>query len=435
MNEIKINKIHRGQNLLKISGTIVLSLVMLVSIASAVPYENITFVTTGSSFSPIITVTGDPTIQWKFGDGTTSNSKSPTVHFGSKGTRSNTLVVTPWSAVTKINIGYDGSDGGVTPGSNTIAKLKQQSVITIKGLENVAPYLQVWASSNNPITALDFNNFGSLHTIECFSCKSLASIKLRNVPSLTRLCVEKCNISYLDISEAPGLADLRGASQGSPTYTVNWGTTGANIWHICVRDNPKMVSTFPSGQFPLLKEFFNWNDNQNGTLHLISTNLETVKSSNNQYTAAILSGCFPAGRRGLVKINNNKLTSLDISNDPGLLYLDASSNSLNQTAVDGIMQTLDSYDTYGGYLDLTGNAAPSSTGLLYVNNLKDRYWDVKIPSKNNLPAENETSISSAKAAQTEKTASETGTISTKASGYEFLSGIFCLLLIFLCRTK
>jgi len=67
--------------------------------------------------------------------------------------------------------------------------------------------------------------------------------------------------------------------------------------------------------------------------------------------------------------------------------------------------------------------------------LKDRYWDVKISSKNNLLAENETSISSTKAAQTEKTASETGTISTKASGYEFLSGIFCLLLIFLCRTK
>lgn len=90
-----------------------------------VPEGNITFVTTGSSFSPIITVTGNPEIQWKFGDGSTSDSTSPNVNFGSEGTRANTLVVTPWSAVTKINIGYDGSDGGVTPGPNTIENLKK----------------------------------------------------------------------------------------------------------------------------------------------------------------------------------------------------------------------------------------------------------------------------------------------------------------------
>ena len=57
-----------------------------------------------------------------------------------------TLVVTSWSTVTKINIGYDGSDGGVTPSSSTIANLKQQNVISVSGLENVAPYLQIWAS-------------------------------------------------------------------------------------------------------------------------------------------------------------------------------------------------------------------------------------------------------------------------------------------------
>jgi len=59
------------------------------------PEANITFVTTGSSFSPIITVTDNPEIQWVFGDGSTSDSTSPTVNFGSKGTRANTLVVTP----------------------------------------------------------------------------------------------------------------------------------------------------------------------------------------------------------------------------------------------------------------------------------------------------------------------------------------------------
>ncbi|WP_048136093.1 hypothetical protein [Methanosarcina sp. 1.H.T.1A.1] len=341
------------------------------------PEANITFVTTGSSFSPIITVTGNPKIQWVFGDGSTSDSPSPSVNFGSKRTRANTLVVTPWSAVTKINIGYDGSDGGVTPGSSTIENLKKQNVIAVTGLENVAPYLQVWASSYNPITALDFNNFTALHTIECFYCTSLATIRLRNVPSLTRLCLENCNISYLDLSEAPSLADLRGASQRSSTYSINWGTTGAQIWHICVRDNPQMTSTFPVNQFPLLKDFYIWDGNQSGALHLTSTNLKSVLSANNHYNAANFSGCFPAGRKCTVNMYNNDLTSLDISNDPGLLYLNASRNSLNQTAVDGVLQTLDSYNTNGGDLDLTGNAAPSTTGIAHANNLTARGWKVQ----------------------------------------------------------
>jgi hypothetical protein len=92
-----------------------------------------------------------------------------------------------------------------------------------------------------------------------------------------------------------------------------------------------MNSTFPANQFPLLKEFYIWNGNQSGILHLTSTNLESVLSSNNQYNAANFSGCFPAGRKGTVSMVNNNLTSMDISNDPGLLCLNASHNSLNQT--------------------------------------------------------------------------------------------------------
>ena len=123
------------------------------------------------------------------------------------------------NGTTKINIGYDGLDDGVTPDPSTIAYLKQQNVIAVNGLENVAPYLQVWASSLNPIAELDFSNFTALHAIECFYCRSLATIKLNNVPSLTRMCLENCNISYLDLSEASSLADIRASSQRSSTYT------------------------------------------------------------------------------------------------------------------------------------------------------------------------------------------------------------------------
>ena len=347
-------------------------------LVSSASEANITFITTGSSFSPIITVTGNPEILWVFGDGSTSDSASPNVNFGSEGERKNVLVVTPWSAVTKINLGYDGSDGGVTPGPDTIEKLKQQHVIAVTGLENIAPYLQVWASSQNSVTELDFSNFTHLQTIECFYCTSLAAIKLHNVPSLTRLCVEHCNISYLDLSESPSLADIRGSSQMSSTYTINWGTTGENIWHICVRDNPDMNMTFQSNQFPLLRDLYIWNNSQSGTLHLTSTNLKNVLAPNNHYNAANLSGCFPAGRKGTVNLCNNNLTGIDIYNDPGLLYLNISGNSLNRTAADGVLQILDSYNTEDGDLDLTGNAVPSARGIKYANNLTSRRWNVKI---------------------------------------------------------
>lgn len=339
--------------------------------------SNISFVTVGSSFSPIITVTDNPKIQWKFGDGSASDSTFPAVNFNSEGTRVNTLVVTPWSALTQINIGYDGSDGGISPNSSTIANLSQQNVIAVSGLENAAPYLQVWASSYNPITTLDFSNFTVLHTIECFKCTSLTTIGLRNVPALNRLCLERCNISYLDLSEAPSLADLRGASQGSSTYTINWGTTGVNIWHICVRDNPHMTNVLPSSQFPFLKDYYVWNGNQSGTLNITSTNLKSVLLSNNHYNAANFSGCFPIGRKGTVNIYNNNLTSLDISNDSGLVNLNASQNLLNQAVVDEILQTLDSYNTSGGYLDLTKNSAPSTLGITHINNLTARGWKVQ----------------------------------------------------------
>jgi hypothetical protein len=152
-----------------------------------------------------------------------------------------------------------------------------------------------------------------------------------------------------------------------------------------------MTGTFPYNQYPNLKEFYTWNDNQTGTLHLTSTSLEEVLSASNHYNAAVLSGCFPAGRNGYVEIQNNDLTSLDISNDPGLLYLNASRNYLNQEAVDGVLQTLDSCNTRGGYLDLTGNAAPSNIGITYANTLTARQWNVLLSSRNNQPTANFTS--------------------------------------------
>lgn len=344
------------------------------------PSDSITFVTTGSTFSPIIKVTGNPTISWIFGDGSRSNSTTPSVNFGSNATRMNKLVVTPWNSVTEINLGYDGLDGGIMPSNNTISALAQQNVIQVTGLEHVNQSLITWASSYNPIVSLDFSNFTNLRTVECYHASSLSEIKLKNLPSLTRLCVEACNLSIIDLSEAPALEDLRGAYQGKgrSLKEIIWGDTGAHLWHLCIHSNPNLHTDIPFNQFPVLAELIISGNIRKGSLQLHSNKIQYVLAEKNQYNAANFSGVFSAGSNGRVDIYSNNLSNLDITDDPGLIYLDAHHNNLNQSTVDRILLTLDSYNTSGGMLNLSENMAPSVEGISHALNLTARGWDVNI---------------------------------------------------------
>ena len=60
MKKIAYNNSLRGHDILKILRIPTLALLILVSVAGATQSTNIKFVTNGSSFSPIITVTGNP---------------------------------------------------------------------------------------------------------------------------------------------------------------------------------------------------------------------------------------------------------------------------------------------------------------------------------------------------------------------------------------
>ncbi len=335
--------------------------------------DEVIFKTTGSSFSPLITTTGEATILWTFDDGTTSLNSHPTKDYGSAATRFNRLKVTPWSSITGVNIGYDGEDGG----PSTITHLSQQNVTAIYGMANMASYLTVWSSSNNPLTSLDFENFVKLTDIECYYCQLMKSVNLKNTALLTRVNFENNDLDSLDLSESPKLADLRAALNNFTE--INWGDTGSDFWHICTRDNPQLTSNYPDlDRFPLLRELFLWNDNQSGEIKPTSTNLVSVLVANNHYSSADFSGNFARGIGGNIDISNNDLTSLKIDNDPGLTNLNASDNLLNQTTVDYILETLDSFDTSNGVVNLTDNSDPSTAGMVHVNSLRSRGWTVNI---------------------------------------------------------
>ncbi|NTW89628.1 MAG: hypothetical protein HGB37_01810 [Candidatus Moranbacteria bacterium] len=337
--------------------------------------EEVVFHTTGATFSPILTVADGAVIEWTFHDGTTSNSASPTKAYGSTGNRENRLTVTPWSALTEVNIGYDGGDDGTLPNPHLV----QQNVTAVDGMEYMAPYLRVWASSQNPIASLDFSDFISLRTIECFLCQQMTSVDLSNTPSLVRANFEDNNLQSLNLSESPALEDLRGANNG---YTeIVWGDTGDNVWHICTRDNPQLNVNFPDmSRYPLLEELWIWNDNQTGTLAPTSSALRSVQAFDNHYTAADFSGLFPSGRAAEVNVSGNDLTHLDVSDNPGLMWLYAQDNDLDQATVDAVLHDLATVPNghNSGVLDLTGNAEPSFSGLDDVSILEARGWTVSV---------------------------------------------------------
>lgn len=337
-------------------------------------------------FAPVITVTGTPEILWTFDDATTSSSATPTKDFGSAGTHTARLVVTPWSAVTRINIGYDAGDGG----SGSIEHVPDQHVSSVQGLDCVAPNLKQWCSSYNTIPSLDFSNFVELDTIECFLSQSMTGVTLHNVPKLKRACFEDNNLSSLDLSDCPALEDLRGAVNNYPD--INWGNIGSHVWHICIRDNPQLTNrnmfANADNKFPNLTELFIWDDNQTGALKISATHPTSgvaIMASTNQYTSLNLSGALQNETAyGQVDLSRNSLTSVNITGCKQIINLDLHHNLLDSAAVDGILAalvTLGRVHMSGDYdcsVDLSENSAPSPTGLSSKATLESRGWTVNV---------------------------------------------------------
>lgn len=353
--------------------------------AAKPPERCMTFTTEGAKFAPVLLVDGTPEILWKWSDGTTSNSATPSKAFGSAGARSHTLLVRPWSAVRRINLGYDAGDGG----SGLIEHVPDQHVSAVAGLELVAPTLAQWCSSYNQLTTLDFSNFVNLDTIECFLSRTLTSVKLANTPRLKRACFEDCDLRSLDLSQSPGLEDLRGAVNAYPS--IEFGTIGAHVWHICVRDNPQMThqALFADmSRFPAVSELFIWNDNQAGSLRIAAsspTRHVAFLADGNHYTSVDLTGALRnAGSTATVSFRNNQLASVTIDGCVQITEIALEDNRLNGSHVDRILTTLDGLGRSRANTalqtplkaDLRGNATPGPDGRAAAARLAAKGWTV-----------------------------------------------------------
>ncbi len=338
--------------------------------------DYIIFTSEGSSFSPVIIVDGSPEIEWVWDDGNTDSSTTPTKDYGSTGTRINKLRVDPWSSLVRINIGYDGGDGG----SALIEHVANQNISSVENLNLAAPYLQYWCSSYNSIPNLDFSNFIALDTIECFKSTSLQNVELRNTPALKRACFEDCDLISLDLSDCISLEDLRGALNSYPT--IDFGGIGTNTWHICIRDNPQFTNNLFADMtnYPNIEELFLWRDNQNGNLLIPSTgnsrNVD-IQVYQNGYEYVDLRGALQnTSRNGYIDLSDNNISEIYIDGCSQINYLDLENNALGSAQINTILSLLDSFGRINGTLNLTGNTPPSTDSSTTIASLQGKGWTV-----------------------------------------------------------
>jgi hypothetical protein len=317
--------------------------------------STIDFITTGQTFAPVIVTTGSPTILWTFSDGTTDATATPSKNFGTVAARRHTLKVTPWSGLLYINVGYNGDDGGETPGEGTnLTAVTQQNVRGIFNL-SLATALQKIACSRNPITFLDLSNLSALTTVEAYSASSLASVTLLNNTALKRLCIESCNVRNLDLSNVPAIEDLRLSLQSNGHIGIIWsGSTYANLWHLCARDVIH-DNVIPTELMPVLQDLDVWSTGISGSLTLVSPALVIVRIWDTSLTSITFPETYPAN-----------LVTILLNN-----------NLFSESVVDYLLHYFDTGGLDWRTLSIYGNVAPSADGLAHKTHLVNTlHWTV-----------------------------------------------------------
>lgn len=383
-----------------------------------VPSDVINIQSNDAVFAPVIEVTGDPIIKWIFNDSTTSSSVTPIKDYGSAGSRHNYLKVTPWSSLKGINVGYDANDGGY----GNFDLVAGQNVLGIQNLILAKSGLEYLCASNNILmTELDLRELAALKFIELYRCTNLATIRLGSHPVLERLCVEDCNLDSLDLSGCAALEDLRGALNNYAS--INWGSIGQYLWHICIRDNLQMTENIPPlTQFPVLKELFTWNTNQTGAFVCNSSVIKEIHSFGNHYTSADISGCTELR---IFFLSGSKLTSLNLGTADNLTNVKLKDCSLTESQVDYVLHILDLAGKSNGNLDLAENPAPSSDGLVHYDNLKARDWTIEIDPVTGItvPVDNIDNMKIIVLSDVIRILFTDNFISWKASLYNFVGGL------------
>ena len=192
-------------------------------------------------------------------------------------------------------------------------------------LPEFCPRLTKLYCYDNQISTLDVSQLTGLTKLYCYSNQ----ISTLDVSQLTRLATLSCGdnqIPTLDISQLTGLATLSCGDNQIPTLDVSQLT---RLAYLSCYDN--QISTLDVSQLTGLTKLY----------------------------------CY-----------SNQIPTLDVSNDYQITILDCHNNQFDQAAVDKILCDANAWNTSNGTLNISGNTAPSQTGIDAKNDLVDRNWTV-----------------------------------------------------------
>ena len=363
---------------------------------------NVTITTTGSTFSPSVELASgsSATVAWIADNGMTAMGVNPTLNFGSSGTRHVKMIVTDSNGDNAIdqavtfNLGFDHTNDAGNYSMGASYDKSSQAVSAVKHINLMTGLIRFAAANISSLAGtLDFTGMSWLQHIECFG-SSVQQANVAGCSSLIRVCFETNNQTTLDLNPiAASVYDIRAAAQQGNSLTLNkLALPLVNDYHFCVRD--QTITNMPnfSTQLPAVQQIWIWNTGQSGTLAPVSSALTDVRAYSNSYTSADFTNQFITGTTAYLDVHSNSLTSVTLTGSSSLSYIDLSHNSLNQSAVDGVLATVDGWNTNNGTLNLSSNVAPSSTGSSHVSALQGRGWTVTVDSSSTNFAHADTAI-------------------------------------------
>ncbi len=340
----------------------------------------------GASFSPAVELAegSDAAVRWDVEEtGERQVGLHPAFEFGTEAVRHVRLTAAyPDGAcalgdIVTFNVGFDHTQDAGLYNIGSGFDYPAQRVVGIEGVSRMTGLVRFLAATPALSGPLDFTGLRLLEFIECYGAQ-VSSVELKGCTSLVRLCLENNDLAALDLNPVSGcLRDLRLSGNQSTVTLAPLSSPMAQLYHYCAQSET-VVGHPTAEQLPVIEEWWDWSSGQTGELVIRSADLRSVITCHNAWTSMDLTDQFPEGRNGYVEAFGCRLSDIELSGCPGLTYFDVHDNELGQAAVDAVLEEISSWETYGGYLDLSGNAPPSDDGLSFVYELESRGWTVTV---------------------------------------------------------
>ena len=142
------------------------------------------------------------------------------------------------------------------------------------------------------------------------------------------------------------------------------------IWLVCAGNSLSVLNVASLTSLELL----NCNYNSITSLDVANlVNLDSLECSGNQISSLDVSQLVLLTS---FKCYSNLISTLDVSNDSKIKTLDCHDNLMDQNTVDKVLVDANAWNTSNGTLDISGNTAPSQTGIDAKNDMVNRNWTV-----------------------------------------------------------